>query len=111
MDSANVPASTSEWIARGFDAIIVVASDQQVSSEFDSEAVVLELGKGVYYGLNAVAARVWTLVQEPVAATAIRDALLADYDVEPARCERELIALLDDMASRDLIRISPRAEV
>jgi hypothetical protein len=66
---------------------------------------VLHLAKGAYYGLNSVGARVWSLIQVPMQASAIRDALLAEYDVEPSACEKDLKSLLDDLSKCGLIEI------
>jgi len=40
----------------------VVASDEQVSTSLGAETVILGMGDGVYYGLDAVGARVWDVV-------------------------------------------------
>ena len=44
---------------------VVVAAPRQVSSDLRGEAAILQLESGVYYTLNAVGARVWTLLQQP----------------------------------------------
>jgi hypothetical protein len=71
------------------------------------EAVILNLKSGIYYGLNPVGARVWSLIQEPKSVGNVLDTLLAEYDVEPDRCESDLMALLQDLAARELIKIEP----
>ena len=87
----------------------VVASDGQVSSDFGEEVAILDFKAGVYYGLDDVGARVWQLVQEPKKVREIRNALLEEYEVEPVRCERDLIALLRNLAGEELIEISNEA--
>lgn len=82
----------------------VVAAKEQVSCNLAEDAVVLDLKAGVYYGLNSVAARVWSLLQEPKTVQEIRDAILDEYDVDPDRCERDLFALLRELAAKELIR-------
>lgn len=37
--------------------------------------------------------------------TDIRDALLEKYEVEPDRCERDLLALLQEQAAEGLIKV------
>jgi hypothetical protein len=86
------------------DSTVVRAKDQ-VSCDLVGEAVILHLKSGVYYGLNPVGARIWELIQEPRTVSAMLDVLLEQYNVEAERCERDLFALLDDLASRDLIAI------
>ena len=83
----------------------VVAVKQQVSSEMGDEAVILHLKAGVYYGLDSVGARIWALIQEPKTVDQIKDAILNEYDVEPDQCERDVLALLDELAAEDLIEI------
>ena len=87
----------------------VVASDGQVSSDFGEEVAILDFKAGVYYGLDDVGARVWQLVQEPKKVREIRNALLEEYEVEPDRCERDLIALLRSLAGDQLIEIKNEA--
>ena len=84
---------------------VVAAASQQVSSEVGGETVVLELERGVYYGLQGVGPRVWELLREPGTVASIRDALVAEFEVEPDRCERDLLDLLDTMVARGLVEV------
>ncbi len=84
----------------------VVAAKQQLSCDLSGEAVILNLQSGMYYGLNAVAARVWDLVQVPRTVTEVRNTILAEYDVPVERCERELLSLLEEFESKGLIELS-----
>ena len=81
----------------------VVPTKDQVWCELAGEAVLLNLTSGVYYGLNSVGARVWSLIQEPKTVGAVLDALLEEYDVDPGRCESDLFALLHELVDRGLI--------
>ena len=85
---------------------IVAAAPEQVSSDLAGEAVILDLKQGVYYGLDEVGARIWALLQQPRSVEAIRDAILAEYDVEPERCERDLLELLGELSAAQLIEIT-----
>jgi hypothetical protein len=83
----------------------VVASKEQASADLGDEAAILNLKDGVYYGLDPVGARIWKLIQTPQTVRALRDTLLAEYDVDADRCERDLIALLQQLAQCQLIDI------
>lgn len=91
------------------DSASIVASRDLLANQLAGELVVLDLNSGGYYSLEDVGIRVWHLLQEPVTLPAIRDAILAEYDVDAARCENDLRALLADMAARGLIEIRERA--
>ena len=83
----------------------VVAVPNQISSSLGEEAVILELTQGVYYGLNAVGARIWELLKEPRTAGEIRDVILDEYDAEPEAVTRDLLGLLTDLADRGWIEV------
>jgi Coenzyme PQQ synthesis protein D (PqqD) len=83
----------------------VVAASEQVSCRLAAEAVILDLKAGMYYGLNEVGACVWHLIDKPRHVSEIRDAILREFDVEPDRCERDLLALLRDLAAKELIKV------
>jgi hypothetical protein len=87
------------------DSATVVVADDLLASAFGAELVILSLKDGVYYGLEDVGARIWNLLQRPTTVGAIRDALIAEYDVEPGQCGRDLRSLLQDRAARSLIEV------
>jgi hypothetical protein len=67
--------------------------------------VILNLRTGVYYGLDEVGARIWSLMQEPIRLTAIRESILAEYDVTADDCERDLLDLVAKLDAEGLIEI------
>ena len=80
-----------------------MAARDQVSTDLGGEVAILDLKGATYYGLDAVGARIWGLLQEPKTVAEIRDVLLSEYEVEPDRCERDLIALLRRLADEGLV--------
>ena len=88
---------------------VVSATPEQVSCPLGDEAAILNLKNTVYYGLNPVGARVWNLLQQPRSVGELRDALLEEYDVEPGRCESDLLELLEKMRTEGLIQVQSAA--
>lgn len=86
---------------------IVVAARTQVSSILGGEAAILDTARGVYFGLNSVATRVWGLIQQPRTVRELRDSLVSEYEVEAERCESDLLNLLNELLAAGLIQ-SPR---
>jgi len=84
---------------------IVVVAKEQVSCPLGEESAILNLKNSVYYGLDPVGARVWTLLQQPRSVAELRDTLLTEYEVESGRCEQDLLALLETMRSEGLIEV------
>ncbi|MBD6615045.1 lasso peptide biosynthesis PqqD family chaperone [Komarekiella sp. 'clone 1'] len=87
----------------------VVAAKNQIFSELQGEAVILDINSGVYYGLNQVGVSIWNLIQAPKTVKEIRDALLAEYEVDSQACETDILVLLEDLATKGLIEIRHEA--
>jgi len=86
------------------DSKVVVTKDQ-VSCDLSGEAAILNLKDSVYYGLNIVGASIWKLIQEPKTVKEIREAILKEFEVEPDRCERDILELLQELSVHRLIEI------
>jgi Coenzyme PQQ synthesis protein D (PqqD) len=82
---------------------VVVAREGHISCDLDGEAVVLDFMSGMYYGLDEVGASIWKLIAEPRTVGEICDALAAEYEVAPQVCERDVIALLAELAAKGLV--------
>lgn len=79
------------------------ASTNYLYSEIDSEAVILDVNSGTYFGLNEVSNRIWQLLQAPASETAIIEQILAEYDVSPEEAKKDLHNLLEEMLSTGLV--------
>jgi hypothetical protein len=84
---------------------VVVAANGPISCDLVGETIILDLRSGVYYGLDPVGTRIWTLIQQPTSVIAVRNVLLDEYDVEVSRCERDLLRLLGQLAAHRLIEV------
>lgn len=84
---------------------IIVATPHQVSSDLAGEAVILDMSSGTYYGLNAVGASIWQLIQAPKTVNHVQAALLEEYEVDVDTCEGDLLALLNDLQNKGLIEV------
>jgi len=92
-----------------FRALVVAGSDQ-VSTNIDGQVVILNLKSGGYFGLSSVGARIWELIQEPVEISAVRDAILAEYEIDAGQCEKDLLAILESLEQAGLVVISHEAK-
>jgi hypothetical protein len=83
----------------------VVATPHQVSATVHGEAVILQMKDGIYYSLDQVGARVWSRLQQPASVDELCQLILSEYEVEPERCERDLLSLLNDLEEARLIEV------
>ncbi|MCC7001962.1 MAG: PqqD family protein [Gemmatimonadaceae bacterium] len=80
-----------------------VVSDAQVSAALDAEAVILSMHDGMYYGLDGVGARIWSMLQQPVTLGEISATIAEEFEVDEPQAFDDLIALVDDLERRALV--------
>lgn len=85
--------------------VLYKASTKHLYSEIDSEAVILDIDSGTYYGLNEVSNRIWQLLQAPTSQHQLLKTLLEEYEVTEEEAAKDLQCLLQDMSDRGLIEV------
>jgi hypothetical protein len=71
--------------------------------DLEGQAVMLDLSSGLYFGLNEVGTRIWTLMAEGRDISAIVQALAREFDADESTIERDVRDLVDVLRSRNLI--------
>lgn len=81
--------------------------DGIVFQSLQDELVLLNLHTGVYFGLNAVGARIWHLLQAHQQAPLknVLDSLVDEYDVPSDRCTGDLLKLVARLEENRLLEI------
>jgi hypothetical protein len=69
------------------------------------EVMVLDLNSGTYYGLDDLGARIWSLIEQPASLASIREAIMAEYEIDAETCDRDLRAFLTQMQSAGLVEL------
>ncbi|MGH7075147.1 MAG: PqqD family peptide modification chaperone [Stellaceae bacterium] len=67
------------------------------------EAVMLSVKAGSYYGLNAVARRIWELLEAPNTLPALRDVICAEFEVDVETCEADLLKFVRELMDNGLV--------
>lgn len=87
-------------------ATTIVASQEQISCHVADEVVLLSVSDAQYYGLNAVAASIWLLIQVPCTLADVRNGLLSQYiDVTAETCAAEVLNFATNMLALGLIQL------
>lgn len=84
----------------------VTRSPEPVSSEIDDDLVILSVERGRYYGTEVVGQRIWALLAAPICVDNLCDALMAEFKVERAICEQEVLAFLSQLQAEGLIEVA-----
>lgn len=84
----------------------ITLSPNALFQDIAGDAVILDLTSASYFGLDGVGVRFWKLLQADPSFQRAREALLAEYDVAPARLESDLDALLAQLAEAGLVTVA-----
>jgi hypothetical protein len=84
-------------------------AEDVVCAELEGEAVLLDVGRGIYFGLDEVGYRIWTLLGAGQDAPGIAATLLAEYDAPPADIRADVDAFLDTLLAGGLARRTSQA--
>jgi len=74
-----------------------------IDVKIDEEIVALNIDTGVCYSLNNAGVRLWTLIAEPRRVADICRTLTAEYDVDDATCESQILDLLAELQAEGMI--------
>jgi hypothetical protein len=75
--------------------------------ELSGEAVLLNLNSEMYYALDEVGFRIWTVVTSADSIGVGYEQLLSEYDVEPEQLLESLDDLINQCVEQGLLQLSP----
>jgi hypothetical protein len=85
----------------------IVAREDVLSRQLDSEAVLLDLASGTYFGLDAIGSEIWALIAKGTTVASICEAIVSQYDVDAETARADLERLVTDLSERGLVEITP----
>ena len=83
----------------------VQISPEVLFQEVAGEIVLLDLESENYFGLDAVGARIWSLLQTGSKVGEVVDVLLQEFDVDRDTLETDVADLVERLAEAGLIRL------
>lgn len=83
----------------------LVIDDKVVFRELDGETVILNLETGIYFGLDDIGTRMWTLLREHQRLHTVLDRMLEEYDVPAATLQEHLLRLAGELSTHGLAQI------
>jgi len=103
MDDPKTPPLTLATVLSRQDEIIV-------SDLSKTEAVMLNMDRGFYYGVEDVAKFIWDALAQPVAVAEICDRVMAYFvDVERTTCEEDTLAYAQELLEEGLVHVHSAA--
>lgn len=73
------------------------------------ETVMLNADRGIYYGLNAVASRIWELLENPKSLGQLCQEISAEFETDSQTCQTDVMKFVEDMIANGIAYVSPEA--
>ena len=84
---------------------IVRRSDALLAADLGDDVVMMDVEQGAYYGLEAVAARIWALTEQPLSVGSLCERLVTEYQISPEQCQQEVLAFLGELLNQHVVQI------
>ena len=81
------------------------ATKEHILSEITSGSIIFHIPSGCYFSLNKIGTQIWKLIQEGQTIADLCDTILKEYAVTPEVCLDDLLAILEQLATKELIEV------
>lgn len=83
----------------------IVRDETTLVSALDDELIIIDIAKGKYLAIDRIGAAIWEAIAQPVAVETLVDGLADRYAAPREQIGSDVLAFLDNLASRGLVRI------
>jgi Coenzyme PQQ synthesis protein D (PqqD) len=87
----------------GLDTILSRNDDILHASVGSEEAVMMSVTAGRYYGLNAVASRIWELLETPKTIAQLCAQICEEFEVDAQTCKSEVLKFVQNLIDNGLV--------
>ncbi len=84
---------------------VVSWSRSPVATEVDSEVVLMNVGRGRFYGLGETGSSVWRRLGSPIRVDDLCRELMLEYHADPEMLLSDVIVLLEQMQEEGLVKV------
>lgn len=83
---------------------VVTRSGAVVSAGIDDgEIVMMNVEKGMYYGMDDIESYIWELMERPLSMSQLCDSLMEKYDVACEVCQEDVLEFLHQLHEEGLV--------
>ena len=90
----------------GLDTVLRRNGEILHASVSTEEAVMMSVAAGKYYGLNAVGARIWELLETPQSIAQLCAQIEDEFDVDATTCETTVLKFAGDLVDNGIVDAS-----
>lgn len=76
-----------------------------LTNSIDDELVMMDDINGTYFGLNAVAKKIWELLEHSIQVKSLLESLTNIYDIEFKQCQADVYPFLNTLLEKNLVQL------
>jgi hypothetical protein len=84
----------------------ICSNDQLPSARIGNEVLLMNHDKGLFYGLDDIASKIFEMIATPIRILDLCDELSLEYGAEPTVVQRDVLKLLGAMATNGLVVVT-----
>jgi hypothetical protein len=85
--------------------LLITHANYLICRDIGQEIAIFNPNTKIPYVLRNIGVDIWNLIQKPKSIGNILGILLEEYEIEPSRCEQELLNFLQELKTEGLIDI------
>ena len=82
----------------------LAVNESVVAAELDEEMVLLNVETGIYYGLDPVGTRIWSLLADGAVEDEIVARLGDEYEADPSQIRADVVGFVGALMAKGLVR-------
>ncbi len=98
-----IPRTEGTSMAITLDTTLSRNGDILYASVGTEDAVMLNVAAGKYFGLNAVAARIWELLERPMTVAELCAQICEEFEVDKQTCETAVLTFADEIINNGIV--------
>jgi hypothetical protein len=102
-NNASLPPCLGDTLAVGLDTALI-RNAEMLHASVGQEAVMMSVAAGRYYGVNAVGARIWELLETPKTVAELCTQICEEFEVDFPTCELALLKFANVLVDNDVVR-------
>jgi len=84
---------------------VIVRKNNLLHHEIDNDLVVVSIERGMYFGIEEIGKRIWSLIKTPQSISAICEILVQEYQIDYQVCQRDVIDFLIEALGEGIIEV------
>jgi len=84
---------------------LIQRNQEIVSSEIDGETVMMDTGFEKYFGMKAIATRIWQLAEHEISFQSLCETLTREYEVSLEQCHKDVLPFIQELDEQNMIHL------